>query len=289
MCLNFNLNQAMALAMVREDAGPLVHSLRTLPRLPVDDQWAMFVRNHDEWSLDKLTEAERTEAFKELGPKPDMQLYGRGIRRRLPTMLDGEQARIRMVYSLAFALPGAPILFYGEEIGMAENLEIPGRASVRSPMQWSDAANGGFSTAAAEALRRPVVAGEQWGPAGVNVEDQLRQETSLLKWMMRLVRCRRQCPEVGFGAWQILKSPHKGVVALRYDVEERTVITVHNLARRRCRTRLELGGDEGWLGLTDLLDGARYELAADGTLELPLEGYGLRWFRARKAGATMVL
>ena len=85
------------------------------------------------------------------------------------------------------------------------------------------------------------------------------------------------------------KSPHKGVVALRYDVEERTVITVHNLARRRCRTRLELGAEEGWLGLTDLLDGARYELAADGTLELPLEGYGLRWFRARKAGATMVL
>ena len=126
MCLNFNLNQSLALAMVREDAGPLIHGLRALPSVPVDDQWAMFVRNHDEWSLDKLTEAEREEAFAELGPKKDMQLYGRGIRRRLPTMLKGDQARIRMVYSLAFALPGSPILFYGEEIGMAENLAIAG-------------------------------------------------------------------------------------------------------------------------------------------------------------------
>ena len=289
MCLNFNLNQALALAMVREDAGPLIHSLRSLPSLPADDQWAMFVRNHDEWSLDKLTDAERQEAFEALGPKKDMQLFGRGLRRRLPTMLDGDQARIRMVYSLAFALPGAPILFNGEEIGMAENLAIPGRASVRSPMQWSRAANGGFSTAPAERLRRPLVEGKRWGPQAINVADQLRADDSLLDWMTRLIRCRRQCPEVGFGAWQILASRHKGVVALRYDVEERSVITVHNLGRERCRTRLEPGSAEEWLGLTDLLDGANHDLQPDGTLELPLEGYGVRWFRVRKAGASMVL
>jgi trehalose synthase len=288
MCLNFNLNQSLALAMVREDAGSLIHGLRALPSVPDDDQWAMFVRNHDEWSLDKLTEAERDEAFAELGPKKDMQLYGRGIRRRLPTMLAGDQARIRMIYSLAFALPGSPILFYGEEIGMAENLAIPGRESVRAPMQWSNRANGGFSTAAPGQLRRPVVEGA-WGPEAVNVADQLRDQNSMLQWMTRLIRCRRHCPEVGFGAWQVLPSPHKGVIALRYDVDERTVITVHNLARRRCRTRLKLDGAEDWLGLTDLLDGAACDLEPGGVLELPLEGYGLRWFRVRKPGAAMVL
>jgi maltose alpha-D-glucosyltransferase/alpha-amylase len=289
MCLNFNLNQAMALAMVREDAGPLIHSLRTLPGLPTDDQWAMFVRNHDEWSLDKLTEAERAEAFKELGPKKDMQLYGRGIRRRLPTMLDGDQARIRMVYSLAFALPGAPILFYGEEIGMAENLAIAGRESVRSPMQWSDETNGGFSTAPKEQLRRPLVEGGRWGPGAIKVADQLREQDSLLHWMTRLVRCRRQCPAIGFGAWQILPSAQRGVMALRYDADDRTVITVHNLARKRCRTRLELGASDDWVGLVDLWDGASCDLQEDGTLELPLEGYGVRWFRVRRAGVAMVL
>jgi trehalose synthase len=289
MCLNFNLNQALALSLVREDAGPLTHSLRLLPKLPADDQWAMFVRNHDEWSLDKLTEAERQEAFAELGPKKDMQLFGRGLRRRLPTMLDGSQARIRMVYSLAFGLPGAPTLFYGEEIGMAENLAIPGRASVRSPMQWSDDDNGGFSTAAPERLRRPVVEDERFGPQAVNVADQARRKGSLLQWMVRLIRCRRECPEVGFGAWQVLPSAQKGVIALRYDLEERTVVTVHNLARRRCRARLELGGAEEWLGATDLMEGRSCEMQPDGTLELTLEGYGLRWLRLRKAGATMVL
>jgi trehalose synthase len=288
MCLNFNLNQSLALAIVREDAGPLIHGLRALPSLPVDDQWAMFVRNHDEWSLDKLTEAEREEAFAAFGPNKEMQLYGRGIRRRLPTMLNGDQARIRMVYSLAFGLPGSPVLFYGEEIGMAENLAIAGRESVRSPMQWSAEANGGFSTAPADRLRRPLVEGE-FGPQAVNVADQLRNHNSLLRWMTHLIRCRRHCPEVGFGAWQVLPGPHKGVIALRYDVEERTVITVHNLSRRRCRTRLQLGDVTGWLGLTDLLADAPCEVQPDGTLQLPLEGYGLRWFRVRRTGAGMVL
>jgi maltose alpha-D-glucosyltransferase/alpha-amylase len=249
----------------------------------------MFVRNHDEWSLDKLTEAERQEAFALFGPKPEMQLYGRGVRRRLPTMLDGDEARIRMVYSMAFALPGAPVLFYGEEIGMAENLAIPGRQSVRSPMQWSDEANGGFSSAPRDALRRPLVSGERWGPKAVNVARQLREERSLLKWMNQLIRIRRVCPAIGFGACQVLQSTQRGVLALRYDAEDRTVITVHNLARRRCRAKLALGRADDWLGLIDLWDGASFELEPDGALELPLEGYGLRWFRVRKAGATMVL
>ena len=199
MCLNFNVNQAMALALVREEAAPLVEALRALTPIPADAQWGNFVRNHDEWSLDKLSEAERQEVFAAFGPEADMQLFGRGLRRRLPSMLGGDQARLRMVYSLMFSLPGAPVLFYGEEIGMAENLEIEGRMSVRSPMQWSGEANAGFSTAAQEKLRRPVVAGDDYGPSAVNVADQRRDPDSLLNWMERLIRTRKECPEIGWG------------------------------------------------------------------------------------------
>src|SRR5690606_23803754 len=138
----------------RRDAGTLIHSLRAMPSLPAADAWANFVRNHDEWSPDELTDAERQGVFRTFGPKKGMQLFARGLRRRLPTMLDGDMARIRMVYSLAFSLPGAPVLFYGEEIGMAENLAIDGRMSVRSPMQWSSERNGGFSAASPDKLRR---------------------------------------------------------------------------------------------------------------------------------------
>jgi trehalose synthase len=135
--LSFSVNQAMFLAFAREDATPLRRALETLPPIPQDCQWANFVRNHDELTLDKLSEEERQEVFAAFGPEKDLQLYGRGLRCRLPTMLDGDERRIRLAYSLAFSLPGTPVLFYGEEIGMAENLEIDGRYSVRSPMQWS--------------------------------------------------------------------------------------------------------------------------------------------------------
>jgi trehalose synthase len=289
MCLNFNLNQSVALALVREDAGPLIHGLRALPSLPDDGAWANFVRNHDEWSLDKLTRAEREEAFEAWGPEEEMQLFGRGLRRRLPTMLKGDQARIRMVYSLTFALPGAPTLFYGEEIGMAENLAIPGRMSVRSPMQWSGDENAGFSTAEPGRLLRPVVDEKEFGPVAVNVADQRRDEHSLLGWMERLIRCRRECPEVGWGAWQVLGSSEKAVLALRYDWGDRALLVAHNLAAGRCRTSLKLERGDDWLGLVDLLGTGAYDLRPDGTLTLELEGYGHRWLRVKRAGSGVQL
>jgi trehalose synthase len=289
MCLNFNLNQWLALAVVRQDAAPLIHGLRALPALPSDSQWANFVRNHDEWSLDKLTDAERQEVFAAFGPKPDMQLFGRGLRRRLPTMLNGDQARIRMVYSLAFSLPGAPVLFYGEEIGMSENLAIPGRQSVRAPMQWANEENGGFSTAAPERLSRPVVKSKAYGPAAVNVADQRDDENSLLNWMERLIRRRRECPEIGWGAWRVLATDHKNVLALRYDYENRVLLSVHNLASRRCRVTLAPDGAADWQALVPQFGCGGHELRRDGTVALELDGYGARWLRARRAGETLLL
>ena len=125
--------QRLYLSLAREDAGPLAAALRERPALDVTSQWANFVRNHDELTLDKLSTPERKEVFAAFGPDPDMQLYGRGLRRRLPTMLGGDERRIRLVYSLMFSLPGTPTLFYGEEIGMGENLDVEGRLAGAHP------------------------------------------------------------------------------------------------------------------------------------------------------------
>jgi maltose alpha-D-glucosyltransferase/alpha-amylase len=282
MCLNFNLNQAMALSIVREDAGGLIHSLRGLPRLPEDSQWANFVRNHDEWSLDKLTDSEREEAFQLFGPKDEMQLFGRGVRRRLPSMLDNDQARIRMVYSLTAALPGAFVLFYGEEIGMAENLSIPGRASVRSPMQWSPGKSGGFSTADSDQLRRPMVKNPEFGPEAVNVVDQRRAESSMLRWMQRLLACRRMCPEVGWSPCRIVESGQAGVLVLRYDWGDETVLTMHNLGAAKTKVVIDVDKSEAWQSLIDLME-RRVLKIEKSRIEVTLPGFGLLWARVDQA------
>jgi maltose alpha-D-glucosyltransferase/alpha-amylase len=279
MCLNFNLNQAFALALVRQDASALVHNLRAMPTLPRDGAWANFVRNHDEWSLDKLTEAERQEVFRAFGPKPEMQLFGRGLRRRLPTMLDGDQARLRMAYSLMFALPGAPVLFYGEEIGMAENLEIEGRMSVRSLMQWSDRENGGFSEAPAKTLCRPLLKSKKWGPPAVNVRDQERDTGSLLAWMEHLIRQRREMPEIGFGSWSLLPVSDPAILALSYQWGERRAIVIHNLAFDRKEVSFPLKQGQEKLILTARLGDADIVVRDDGTMTLSMAGYGCQWIR----------
>ncbi|YBV94602.1 alpha-amylase family protein (plasmid) [Phyllobacteriaceae bacterium JZ32] len=289
MCLNFNLNQALALALVRQDAGALVHSLRAMPTLPRDAAWANFVRNHDEWSLDKLTEAERQEVFRAFGPKPEMQLFGRGLRRRLPTMLGGDQARMRLAYSLIFSLPGAPVLFYGEEIGLAENLDIPGRLSVRAPMHWSNEPNGGFSTAAPDNLSRPIVEGRKWGPAAINVADQERDPRSLLSWMERLIRRRREMPEIVFGDWSLVSVDEPEILALRYDWDGQASIIIHNLAAKDQKISFKLDRPLGQDGLVDRFGEGDVSIGRDGSVSLSLAGYGYRWFRLRQSAENMAV
>jgi len=218
-----------------------------------------------------------------------MQLFGRGLRRRLPTMLEGDQARIRMVYGLTFSLPGAPVLFYGEEIGMSENLAIPGRQSVRSPMQWANEKNGGFSSADPEQLSRPVVDSRGYRPAAVNVAGQRDDENSLLNWMERLIRRRRECPEIGWGAWQVLETDQKSVLALRYDCDDRVLLTLHNLSSKRCRALLRPEGAASWQGVVPQFGSGGYELRRDGSLIVELDGYGSRWLRVRWADDTLLL
>jgi len=279
LLFNFPLMQAIYLSLARQDAGPLAAALRETVRETDDQQYANFVRNHDELTLDKLTDAERQEVFDAFGPEEEMQLFGRGLRRRLPSMLDGDAQRIRMVYSLLFSLPGTPVLFYGEEIGMAENLAIEGRMSVRSPMQWTDEKNGGFSRARPSRLRRPVVEG-RFGPLAVNAAAQRRETDSLLSWMERAIRRRRETPELAWGTWEVLETDVEGVLGHRCDWEGRSVVAVHNLGSEPCIVRVELGDVPEDAHLDDLLDERPALDEIDGTsLELKLEGYGYRWFR----------
>ena len=279
--LSFTVNQAMYLALAREDATPLKRALEALPAIPDDCQWANFVRNHDELTLDKLSDEEREEVFAAFGPEEELQLYGRGLRRRLPTMVDGDERRIRMMYSLAFSLPGTPVLFYGEEIGMAENLAIEGRYSVRAPMQWAAEPNGGFTTASEPC--RPLVEDGPFGFREVNVTRQRRNPESLLNWMERLVRRRRECPELGWGDWTLLDAGDPALFALRSDWDESTIVAVHSFAGRDSSARLTLGEDGT---LLDLFQDEDHQLdGGEAVIELP--PYGARWFRLRRRGERM--
>jgi glycosidase len=276
MMFDFVTMQKLYLSLARADAGPLTEALLARPQIPEDCQWATFVRNHDELTLDKLTEEERQEVFAAFGPEERMQLYGRGLKRRVPPMVDGDPRRVRLVYSLLFSLPGTPSLFYGEEIGMGEDLEAEGRMAVRTPMQWSPEKNGGFSTAPASKLvARPVPDG--YGPQFVNAWDQMRDHDSLWNFVRHLVQIYRSHPELGRGSFQVLDQPHPEVLAHCVTWEDRIVVAVHNLSGDAHAVPLRLDVPGGSV-LESLLSREEHETDDDGAVQLDLDGYGYRWF-----------
>jgi trehalose synthase len=280
MQFDFNAMQQMYLSLARQDARPLADALRNRPRLHPDSQWATFVRNHDELTLDKLTDAEREEVFAAFGPEEEMQVYGRGLRRRLPPMLAGDPRRIRMVYSLLFSLPGTPVLFYGEEIGMGEDLGAEGRLAVRTPMQWTDGKNGGFSSAAPSRLPGPVVDGG-YGPAHVNVQAQRGDRDSLLSFVTDLAHRYRECPELGWGDVDLLDQPYAAVLAHRCRWDDGCLVALHNLGDEAVTVPLDVSPDGGTT-LVDLLGDCEVEVGTDGRVEVPLDGYGHRWLRVQR-------
>ena len=274
----FLLNQSLWLSLARGEGEPLEQIISALPVVPHDNAWATFLRNHDELTLDQLTVSQREEVFAAFGPKPGMQLYGHGLRRRTAAMLGGDGPRLRMAWSLMFSLPGTPALFMGDEIGMGEQLRIPDRYAVRVPMQWSRGRNGGFSTAAAGDLVRPL-AGGGFGPAAVNVADQRRDPGSLLRFLRRLIRVRRETPELGWGSSTLIETADPALFAHRVEWEGSTVIAIHNLAGRPATAELDLG--PGATGVHDLLADAE-EPARRGRLPVSLDAYGGRWLRVRR-------
>jgi trehalose synthase len=278
MLFDFIGMQNLYLALARQDAGPLAQAILDRPEIPDACQWATFVRNHDELTLDKLSDDEREEVFAAFGPDADMQLYGRGLRRRVPPMLDGDPRRIRMVYSLLFSLPGTPVLFYGEEIGMGEELSAEGRHAVRSPMQWSPGRNGGFSDARPSRLPGPLVTGG-FGPEHVNVEAQRRDPESMLRFVTLLIQRYREAPELGWGEVEVLDQPHPSVLAHRVTHHGDCTVALHNLSAEACVVPLELPDEADGTRLVDQLCDGTTTLDDKGRTQIDLEGYGFRWLR----------
>jgi maltose alpha-D-glucosyltransferase/alpha-amylase len=276
MLFNFVLNQHVFLALVRQDPAPIVEALRELPPVPEANQWANFIKNHDELTLDKLTEAEREEVFAALAPDPDMRSFGRGIRRRVPTMLEGDRDRMELLYSLLFTLPGSPVLLYGEEIGLGDDQRVSGRGAVRVAMQWSPGANAGFTTGEPAV---PLVTEGPFGPDRVNVAAQRRDPESLLNWMERAIRTRKELPELGWGAWRVLEADQPSVLAHRCDWLGRGVLVLHNLGPDRVKVSVDLGDDvEAGRPMPDLLGNRHHDPATTGQ-PLTLSGFGYRWLR----------
>ncbi|HEY4571764.1 MAG TPA: alpha-amylase family protein [Kribbella sp.] len=278
MCFDFIGMQRLYLSLARNDPAELVKALRQRPAPQHESQWATFVRNHDELTLDKLSDDERKEVFDAFGPEESMQLYGRGLRRRLPPMLGNDPARLRMVYSLLFSLPGTPVLFYGEEIGMGENLAAEGRNAVRTPMQWTPDVNGGFSTADPSRLPAPMVEGE-YGPKQVNVATQRRDPDSLFNWMKLLIQRYRECPELSWGTCTVLETEAPSVLAHRSDCEDGTIVAVHNFAPEPARVTVAVSGTGVGVRALDLLSEGSATVREDGLMSLDLAPYGCRWLR----------
>ncbi len=278
MQFDFIAMQKLYLSLARQDVAPLVEALRSRPTGSPDSQWANFVRNHDELTLDKLTDEERAEVFAAFGPEERMQVYGRGLTRRLPPMVDGDPRRVRMAYSLLFSLPGTPVLYYGEEIGMGENLEAAGRMAVRTPMQWNPGKNGGFSDAAASKLCHDVVGGG-YAPVHVNVADQRRDRGSLLNFIQTLIRHYRNAPEFGWGEFELIEQPDPAVLAHTLSWDSGRIVALHNFSAEPGEIELRLPDITGPAHLADLLTGEQISLSGDDKASVPLEGYGYRWLR----------
>lgn len=279
MMFNFQVNQNLFYALATADTRPLIKALNATKRRPSTAQWGHFLRNHDELDLGRLSNDERETVFAAFAPDANMQLYGRGIRRRLTPMLKGDRSRIELSYSLMMTLPGTPVIRYGDEIGMGDNLALPERQSARTPMQWSPEAHGGFSGARKTVL--PVISDGPYSYQHVNVADQRRDPDSLLNWMERIIRMRKEVPEIGWGDFKVLPCGAREILALRYDWRGNSVVVVHNLSANPCEIRLNVGltGEET-LQLVNLLSKDHSIADESGKHRILLEPYGYRWYRA---------
>jgi len=278
MVFNFDVNQHLFYALASGDCTSLMKAMQDTRSRPASAQWGHFLRNHDELDLGRLTAAQRQTVFDEFGPSKEMQLYNRGIRRRLAPMLQGDRRRLELAYSLMLTLPGTPVIRYGDEIAMGDDLSLPERQCARTPMQWSTEPQAGFTKSAKPIV--PVISDGPYGYEHVNVAAQRRDPDSLLNWMERMIRMRKEVPEIGWGDFSFLKVKTPQVLAIRYEWRNNAVVVLHNLCAEPCELQLRLGNKStGDLELINLLSEDHSLPTGTGTHRILLEPYGYRWYR----------
>ena len=278
MMFNFEVNQHLFLAMASTDSTPLIEAMNATRQRPDNAQWGQFLRNHDELDLGRLTKTERQTVFKAFGPDRNMQLYQRGIRRRLAPMLQGDRRRLELAYSLMLTLPGTPVLHYGDEIGMGDNLALPERNCARTPMQWSTESNAGFTKSDRPIM--PVIEEGVYAYQHVNVATQRRDPNSFLNWMERMIRMRKEVPEISWGDFSFVRTRNPEILAMRYDWKNNAILFMHNLhpEPREVRFSVDYEAEEERI-LVNLLSEEHSHPEKGNRHCVLMEPYGYRWFR----------
>jgi maltose alpha-D-glucosyltransferase / alpha-amylase len=283
MMLNFPVNQRLWYALATGDIEPLRWAINETRTVPQHAQYVQFLRSHDECDLGRLTDAQRQKVFAACGPEESMQLYDRGIRRRFAPMLRGDRRRIELAFSLLFSLPGTPMIQYGDEIGIWDDLSLPERECARTAMQWSADHYGGFSTSPERVV--PIVDDPQHGFTAINVADQKRDPGSLLNWIERRIRERKELPQIGWGECTVLAADAPPVLVLRYVWRNTAVVVVHNFSEAEQTVHFDVRTDDGG-HLSDVFgtDHSRADDSGHHTVRLP--SYGHRWYRVGGPDST---
>ncbi len=276
MAFHFPLMPRIYMAIAEEDRHPITDIMNQTPEIPPNCQWALFLRNHDELTLEMVTSRERDHLWRYYANDPRARI-NLGIRRRLAPLVENDRSRIELMNALLFSMPGTPILYYGDEIGMGDNVFLGDRDGVRTPMQWSPDRNGGFSRADPAQLYLPPVMNAQYGYEAVNVEAQRRIPSSLLNWTRHLISVRREEPAFGRGGQRFFYPANRRILAYLREHEGRVILCVFNLGRSSQAVELELGEYRGRVPV-ELFGRAEFPRITDLPYVLTLPGYGWFWF-----------
>jgi len=280
MAFHFPLMTRMFMAIRLEDRGPLADIIRRTPVLPDTCQWAVFLRNHDELTLEMVTPEEREFMYDEYARDPAARL-NLGIRRRLAPLLDGDRRRVELMNGLLMSLPGSPIVYYGDEIGMGDNVYLGDRNGVRTPMQWSGGWNGGFSSADPEQLAFAMISNPVYGYQAVNVLAQERTGHSLLNWMRRLIRVRRSTRVFSRGTIALLDPPNQRVLAYVRTFDKEQVLVVNNLSGTVQAVELDLSSLAGAIPI-EMFGQSLFPRIGSQPYLLTLGPHAFYWFRLRR-------
>ncbi|HET7734543.1 MAG TPA: alpha-glucosidase C-terminal domain-containing protein, partial [Nocardioidaceae bacterium] len=256
---------------------PISEIMAQTPAIPDSCQWGIFLRNHDELTLEMVTDEERDYMWAEYAKDPRMKA-NIGIRRRLAPLLDNDRNQLELFTALLLSLPGSPVLYYGDEIGMGDNIWLGDRDGVRTPMQWTPDRNAGFSTCNPGQLYLPVILDPLYGHQVVNVEAQLQSSTSLLHWTRRMVEVRKQNPAFGLGTWEDMGGSNPSVLSFMRVFGDDIVLCVNNLSRFPQPVELDLRRWEGYMPI-ELLGTVHFPSIGELPYLLTLAGHGFYWFR----------